>query len=143
MLIGEYSHNLDAKGRVFMPAKFREELGEKFIASRGIGKCLFVFSEESWSEFTGKLKTIPITDQKAQVFLRMLFASATECEPDKQGSILLPARLREYAGMDKEVVAIGVMSRVELWSKEAWDDYNAAASDDYEETLAKLAELGI
>lgn len=143
MLIGEYSHNLDPKGRVFMPAKFREELGEKFIASRGIGQCLFVFSEESWSEFTGKLKNIPITDQKAQVFLRMLFASATECEPDKQGRILLPARLRDYAGMEKEVVAIGVMSRVELWSKEVWEKYNADASGDYEETLAKLAELGI
>lgn len=126
-----------------MPARFRDELGEKFIVSRGIGKCLFVFSEEVWMEFAGKLKNIPISDQKAQVFLRMLFASACECEPDKQGRILLPARLREYAGMEKEVVAIGVMSRVELWGKEAWDEYNAAALDDYEETLNTLAELGV
>ncbi|MBQ9942477.1 MAG: division/cell wall cluster transcriptional repressor MraZ [Christensenellaceae bacterium] len=143
MLIGEYSHNLDPKGRVFIPAKFREELGEKFIVSRGIGQCLFVFAENAWIELAGKLKSIPITDQKAQVFLRMLFASACECEPDKQGRILLPARLREYAGFQKEVVAIGVMSRVELWAAETWDSYSAASGEDYEETLQKLAELGI
>lgn len=143
MLIGEYSHNLDPKGRVFMPARFREELGQHFIVSRGIGQCLFVFSEEVWAEFTGKLKNVPITDSKAQVFLRMLFASACECEADKQGRILLPARLREYAGMEKEVVAIGVMSRVELWSKANWDAYNEQANEDYEQTLEKLAELGI
>ena len=143
MLIGEYTHSLDAKGRVFMPAKFREELGQKFIVSRGIGQCLFVFSEEVWLEFASKLKTIPLTDQKAQIFLRMLFASASECEADKQGRILLPARLREYAHMDKEVVAIGVMSRVELWSREGWEAYNNSANEDYEETLEKLAGLGI
>jgi len=143
MLIGEYSHSLDPKGRVFMPAKFREELGETFIASRGIGKCLFVFAQETWLELSAKLKSIPITDQKAQVFLRMLFASACECEPDKQGRILLPARLREYAGLEKEVVAIGVMSRVELWGAEAWKEYNEQAGQDYEATLEKLAELGI
>ena len=143
MLIGEYSHNMDAKGRVFMPAKFREELGEKFIVSRGIGKCLFVFAQNAWTELAAKLKTVPITDQKAQVFLRMLFASACECEPDKQGRFLLPARLREYAGFDKEVVAIGVMGRVELWSAENWEAYSAASDEDYESTLEKLAELGI
>lgn len=143
MLIGEYAHSLDPKGRVFIPAKFREELGEKFIVSRGIGKCLFVFAENVWLEFTVKLKTIPITDQKAQVFLRMLFASACECEPDKQGRILLPSRLREYAGLEKDMVAIGVMSRVELWSEDAWKEYNEQAGKDYEATLEKLAELGI
>lgn len=143
LLIGEYSHSLDPKGRVFMPAKFREELGEKFIVSRGIGKCLFVFEQNVWMEFAQKLKSIPITDQKAQVFLRMLFASACECEPDKQGRILLPARLRDYAGFTKEVVAIGVMSRVELWAAESWKEYNEQSSEDYESTLEKLAELGI
>lgn len=143
MLIGEYSHTVDPKGRVFMPARFRDELGERFIVSKGIGKCLFVFSTDTWTEFTGKLRNVPISDQKAQVFLRMLFASATECEPDKQGRILIPAKLREYAGMEKEVVAIGVMSRVELWSKDGWQAYNDAAAEDYETTLQKLAELGI
>lgn len=143
MLIGEYTHSLDPKGRVFMPARFREELGEKFIVSRGIGKCLFVFSVEVWTEFTAKLKTIPLTDQKAQVFLRMLFASASECEVDKQGRVLLPQRLRDYAHLEKEVSVIGVMSRVELWAREEWEAYNEASQEDYEQTLEKLAELGI
>lgn len=143
MLIGEYSHNLDPKGRVFIPAKFREELGEKFIVSRGIGKCLFVFSLDAWMEYASKLKNIPVTDVSSQTFLRMLFASACECEPDKQGRILLPQRLRDYAGMEKEVVAIGVMSRVELWAKDEWESYNAGALEGYEKTLSKLAELGI
>lgn len=143
MLIGEYAHNLDPKGRVFVPAKFREELGENFIVTRGIGKCLFVFSKDAWVELAQKMKTIPITDQSSQVFLRMLFASASECEPDKQGRILLPGRLREYAEMEKEITAIGVMSRVELWSEKNWAEYNRHANDEYEATLTKLAELGI
>lgn len=143
MLIGQYDHSLDAKGRVFIPSKFRDELGEKFIVTRGIGKCLFVFSSEVWTEFAAKLRTVPITDQKAQVFLRMLFASACECDTDKQGRINLPARLISYAGFDKEVTAIGVMSRVELWAKEAWTEYSEQESEDFDATLAKLAELGI
>ena len=143
VLIGEYSHNLDPKGRVFMPAKFREELGEKFIVSRGIGKCLFAVSLEAWTEYATKLKNIPVTDTSSQAFLRMLFASACECEPDKQGRILLQQRLRDYAGMEKEVAIIGVMSRVELWAKDEWENYSAGVQDDYEKTLAKLAELGI
>jgi len=143
MLIGEYSHSLDTKGRVFMPAKFREELGNKIIVSRGIGKCLFGFSEEVWMEFAQKLKNVPVTDQKSQVFLRMLFASACECEPDKQGRINIPQRLRAYAGLENEAVLIGVMSRVEIWAPDVWEEYNAEALDDYEATLEKLAELGI
>ncbi|MGI6664128.1 MAG: division/cell wall cluster transcriptional repressor MraZ [Christensenellaceae bacterium] len=143
MLIGEYSHNLDAKGRIFMPAKFREELGQNFIVTRGIGKCLFVFAPEVWEAFTEKLRDLPITNKDAQTFLRLLFAYASECEPDKQGRILLPARLREYGEMEKEVTAIGVMSRVELWANHNWAAYNEQANDEYEETLEKLAELGI
>ena len=143
MLIGEYTHSLDAKGRVFMPAKFREELGSKIIVSRGIGKCLFAFSEDVWMEFAAKLRNVPMTDQKAQVFLRMLFASACECEPDKQGRINIPARLRAYAGLQSEATVIGVMSRVEIWAPDGWEEYNSAALDDYESTLEKLSELGI
>ena len=143
MLIGEYSHTMDAKGRVFIPAKFREELGENFIVTRGTEACLFVFSPEAWMEFAGKLQHIPVMDTEAQKFLRLQFASATDCTPDKQGRILLPARLREHAGLEKEVVAIGVMSRVELWSKEAWEAYNAYGSKEYEQALKKLSELGL
>lgn len=143
MLIGEYQHNIDAKGRVFMPAKFREELGENFLVTKGIGKCLFVFSLEEWKTFADKLKQIPMTDTSSQSFIRMLFASACECGPDKQGRILLPQRLRDFAEMEKEAVAIGVGSRAELWSAENWAKYNEGAYEDYEATLAKLAQLGI
>ena len=143
MLIGEYSHSIDAKGRVFIPAKFREELGENFIVTRGTEECLFVFSPEAWKEFAGKLQHIPVTDVEAQKFLRLQFASATDCTPDKQGRILLPSRLREHAKLEKEVVAIGVMSRVEIWSKEGWEKYNSYGSEEYETALRKLSELGI
>ncbi len=143
MLISTYTHSMDAKGRVFMPAKFREELGDNFIVSQGIGKCLFVFSEEAWMEFAAKLKVIPITDRKAQQIARLLFASACECAADKQGRILIPQRLRDFAEMTDEVVANGAMTRVELWSKKCWDEYLEDAQAGYEEALEKLAEFGI
>lgn len=144
MLIGEYNHNIDAKGRVFMPAKFREDLGEHFVVTRGIGKCLFVFSLDEWKALAAKLKDIPMSDRELQMFLRAFYASASECEADKQGRILVPQRLREIAGIDKEVAVIGVMSRVELWAKETWEEYNSMAFDEgFEETLSKLSSLGI
>ncbi len=126
-----------------MPAKLRDDLGETFIVTKGVGKCLFVFGLGEWEAFAGKLKTLPIADTKAQSFARMLFASACECEGDKMGRILLPQRLRYHIGAQKELVIIGVMSRVEIWSREGWDEYNDSAYGDYEETLQKLAELGI
>ncbi len=143
MLIGEYAHSLDTKGRVFIPAKFREELGQTFIVAQGIGKCLFVFSQGVWLEFATKLKNVPLTDQVSQVFLRRFFASASECEPDKQGRILLPSRLRKFAELEKDVTAIGVMTRVELWATENWEAYNNVESAEYEAALTKLAEFGI
>ena len=143
MLIGEYQHSVDEKGRVFMPSKLREDLGSKFIATRGIGRCLFVFSQEEWMNFSTKLRSLPMTDRSAQDFLRMLFASACECEPDKQGRILLPQRLREHAHIAGDAVIIGVMSRVEIWSKEDWAAYNEQSSKEYEDTLKQLSQLGI
>lgn len=143
MLTGTYQHNLDVKGRVFMPAKLREKLGETFLVTKGIGKCLFVFSQEEWEAFAEKLKIAPLTDVAAQSFVRMLFANACDCEPDKQGRILLPQMLREHIEAKKELVIIGVGRRAEIWTKEGWDEYNAVTYKDYEQTLAKLAELGI
>ena len=143
MLTGTFQHNLDAKGRVFMPAKLREKLGTSFLVTKGIGECLFVFSNEEWEAFADKLKIAPVTDVAAQSFLRMLFANACECEPDKQGRILLPQRLRNHIKAEKELVIIGVGRRAEIWSADGWDRYNETTYEDYEETLAKLAELGI
>jgi MraZ protein len=143
MLIGTYNHNLDAKGRVFMPAKLREGLGEHFIVTKGVGRCLFVFSLEEWERFSEKLKNVPISNVAAQNFLRMFFANACECESDKQGRILIPQRLREYIAAEKEAVITGVMNRVEIWAKEGWEAYSERSDSEYEETLAQLAELGI
>ncbi len=143
MFFGEYSHNLDAKGRVHIPSKFRDALGEGFIVTKGVGGCLFVFSREEWNNFSSKLKELPISDVAVQSFTRMLFASANEGEIDKQGRTLLPQRLRDHIKAVKEVTVVGVNTRVEIWSKEGWDEYNDSAYEQYEETLAKLAQLGI
>lgn len=143
MLIGEYKHSVDTKGRVFVPSKFRDDLGEKFIVSKGIGNCLFVFSAEEWNNFSSKLRSLPISDTAVQNFLRMLFASACECELDKQGRTLIPQRLRDHAKISQDAVIIGLMTRAEIWSSENWDDFNNNQSTEFEETLAKLSELGI
>jgi len=143
LLIGEYQHSVDDKGRLFMPAKFRDELGVKFVASRGIGQCLFVFSKDEWVKFSSNLTQAPKSNIPAQDFLRLLFASACECEPDKQGRILLPQRLREFAGIEGEAVVIGLMNRAEIWSKQNWDEFNKRSSQDFEKTLENLSALGI
>ena len=142
MLIGEYQHNLDAKGRIFVPAKFREDLGEGFLVTKGIGKCLFVFSKEEWNNFSEKLRQIPMTDTSSQSFIRMLFASACECDPDKQGRILLPSVLREFAGLEKDVVLVGVASRIEIWSKDRWLQSISTYDDDMDEVAANMESLG-
>ena len=143
MPIGSYQHNIDAKGRVFMPAKFREELGEKFVMCRGTVKCIFVFSREGWDAFTANIANIPTTDMKLQTFIRRLYASASETETDKQGRILLPQKLRQYAGLEKEAFVNGVQNRVEIWDPNEWENYLDGTDEDFDEIFAKLAELGI
>ena len=143
VFIGEYQHVLDPKGRVIMPSKFREGLGEKFVVTKGLDHCLFVYPQNEWQELERKLRTLPLTSKDARAFTRFFFAGATECELDKQGRILIPANLREYAELTKELVIIGVASRVEIWSKEKWDDYNDDANLDHQSIVEKMAELGI
>jgi len=147
MLMGEYRHAMDAKGRLFMPAKLREDLGEKFIATRGIDGQLFVFSFEEWTAFAQKLRALPMSDPGAQAFVRLFVAGACECEVDKQGRFLLPQNLRDYAGLKKDTVINGLLSRVEIWSAEKWDAYQAeyqdAASEQYVEMMRSLQQYGI
>ena len=126
-----------------MPAKFREDLGEQFIVTRGIGECIFVLSKEEWTNFAAKLKTLPLTNQKAQYFMRKLYSSACEREADKQGRILLPQELREHAGIEKDAVVIGMESRVEIWSKEGWERYENEQSGSYDEVLEMMCEFGV
>lgn len=143
MLMGEYQHNMDTKGRVIIPAKFRDELGKKFVATRGLDHCLFVYPMDEWSILEEKLTSLPITSKNARTFVRFFFSGATECELDKQGRISLPANLRTYADLNKELVIIGLANRIELWSKERWDTYLDDAEDSYEDIAATMEELGI
>ena len=123
-MTGQYAHNIDAKGRLFIPARLREELGQTFHVTVGMDHCLSVYSDESWAAFTDKLQDLPYSKAKA---LRPLFANAIDCEPDGQGRILIPAKLREYANLQKEVVVIGSFDRVEIWNAERWAREEAMA----------------
>nr|WP_122013580.1 division/cell wall cluster transcriptional repressor MraZ [Maliibacterium massiliense] len=143
MFFGEYQHTIDAKGRLIMPSRFREGLGEQFIVTKGTSGCLFVFSKEEFNNFAQRLRTLSLGDKDSQAFLRVLFASANLCEVDKQGRILLSASLREYAGLDKEAVVIGSLSRVEIWNRERWSAYSANAVDNYDDILASMSLLGV
>lgn len=141
MFIGEYNHTIDAKGRLIVPAKFREKLGEEFVVTKGLDGCLFVYPNEEWRAIEEKFRTTPLTTKDARKFSRFFFAGAASCEVDKQGRILLPSVLREFAGLEKDVVLAGVLNRVEIWSKERWSaegDY-----DDMDGIAEHMAELGL
>ncbi len=141
MLIGEYAHSLDVKGRIIMPSKFREDIGEKFIVTKGLDGCLFAFSIEEWKKFEEKLATLPISNKDARTFSRFFFAGAIDCELDKQGRFLISSNLREFAGFVKDVVIVGMNSRIEIWSKEKWEDCSNNLSAD--EIAEKMEMLGI
>ncbi|MDP9750694.1 MraZ protein [Thermoanaerobacter pentosaceus] len=141
--MGQYEHTIDAKGRVIIPAKFREELGEKFVLTKGLDNCLFVYSLEEWKNIEAKLKTLPLTKKDARAFTRFFLAGAVECEIDKQGRILIPANLREYAKIEKDVIFIGVSTRVEIWSKEVWEEYSNNTDVSFEEIAEHLDDLNI
>ena len=141
MLIGEYEHSLDVKGRLIMPAKLRQDIGEKFIITKGLDGCLFVFSQNEWLNFETKLKALPLSDRNARNFVRFYLSGATECEIDKQGRFLIPAKLREIAGLDKDVVFAGVINKIELWSREKWDEINSF--DNMDEVAESMAEYGL
>ena len=141
MFMGEYNHTIDAKGRMIVPSKFRELLGNEFVVTKGLDGCLFVYPNEEWHNIEEKFRTVPLTTKDARKFSRFFFAGAATCELDKQGRILLPAALREFAGLEKDVVLVGVGSRVEIWSKERYLENNDF--DDMDEIAEHMAELGI
>ena len=141
MLIGEYEHSLDVKGRLIMPAKLRDDIGEKFIITKGLDGCLFAFSTTEWEKFEEKLSTLPISNKDARAFSRFFFAGAMECEIDKQGRFLISSNLREFAELIKDVIIVGMNSRVEIWSKEKWSKCDENISAD--EIAEKMEMLGI
>lgn len=141
MLMGEYEHTLDAKGRLIMPAKLRQDIGEKFVITKGLDGCLFAFSQEEWLNFETKLKALPLSDKNARNFVRFFLAGATECEIDKQGRFLIPTNLRVAASLEKEAVIIGVGTRLEIWDKSIWKSKDEEISA--EEIAKNLTMLGI
>ena len=143
MFYGEFQHTVDPKGRVIVPSTFREELGEKFILTKGLDDCLFVYSKTEWSNLEAKLKTLPLSNKDARAFVRFFFSGATECEVDKQGRILIPQNLRSYAGLEKDIYVIGVSTRVEVWDKAKWETYNGDESLNPDSIAEKMSMLGI
>ena len=141
MLIGEYDHTIDAKGRLSMPSKLRRDMGEAFIVTKGLDGCLFAFSQDEWKNFETKLKALPLSDKNARNFVRFFLAGATECEIDKQGRFLIPGNLREAAKLEKEAVIIGVGTRLEIWNKEVWASKDEEISAD--EIAENMTMLGI
>ena len=141
MFMGEYNHTVDAKGRLIVPSKFREQLGDEFVVTKGLDGCLFDYENTEWKALEEKLHALPLTNANARKFSRFFLAGASTCEVDKQGRILLPAVLREFAAIDKDAVLVGVGSRIEIWSRDAWNKSNTY--DDMEEIAENMEGLGI
>lgn len=141
MFMSEYNHTIDTKGRLIVPSKFREQLGDEFVVTKGMDGCLFVYANEDWTAFEQKLTSLPLINKEARKFARFFLAGAAQVEVDKQGRILLPANLREFAGLDKDVVLVGVGSRIEIWSRENWE--NMDADSDMDDIAATMESLGL
>lgn len=143
MFIGEFQHNIDDKGRLIMPAKYRDLLGQEFVITKGLEGCLFVYTQEEWNKLENKLKNLPFTKKDARAFARFFFSGAVEGGLDKQGRVLLPSNLRTYAELKKDVVIVGISSRIEIWSKENWEKYINQTEESYEELAEKLIDFDI
>ncbi len=142
MFIGEYLHAVDNKNRIIVPSKFREELGNKFIITKGLDGCIYAYTLEEWKLLEEKLVKLPLTSKNARAFTRFFFSGANEIELDKQGRALIPQSVLDYADIDKEVVSIGVSNRIEIWSKEKWEEYNSS-NIDFDDIAEQMSDLGI
>lgn len=144
MFYGEYQHSIDRKGRLILPSKFRETAKnnfiEKFFVTRGLDKCLFMFSEEEWRSQESKFKAISFTKQEARTFNRLYFSGAVEVVADKQGRILLPSYLKDFALIKRDVVVVGVSNRIEIWSRDKWEEFYGNSRQSFEEIAEKLME---
>ena len=145
MFIGTYDHSLDPKGRVILPRKFRDELGQDMVFTKGIERCLYLFPLTEFATFADKLRTLPLTERPSRDFVRVFVAGASQESADSQGRVVIPQALREYAGLTKDVVVVGQLSRIELWDKVEWERYMPAAQAAYSDAAnaSHLAELGI
>lgn len=141
MFMCEYNHTVDAKGRLIIPAKFRETLGDEFVVCKGLDHCLYVYSNQDWEAFAKQLTSLPLTDKDARQFVRFFMSGASQVEVDKQGRILVPPSLRTYAQLDKEVILAGAGHRIEIWDKDRWE--SISLDDDMNEISEKMTQFGI
>jgi len=143
MFLGEFSHNLDDKGRLTIPAKFRDELAGGLVITRGIDRCLAVYPRQGWDALAERIAQLPLTQRNARNFSRLMFSGAADFIPDRQGRVLIPQGLREYAGLDSEAVIIGLYDRLEIWNPELWAQVKSEVEEDPESIAEQLHELGI
>lgn len=143
MFMGEYQHSLDDKARITVPAKFRDELGSSFVITRGLDHCLFIYPRKDWELLETKLRAMPLSRADARQFIRFFFSGAADCDLDKQGRVVLPANLREYANIREECVVIGVGARVEVWDADTWKSYSSGAADSFGELAESLVDLDL
>ena len=143
MLLGEYKHNLDSKGRLAVPAKFREKLQSGAILTRGLDNCLFVFAAKEWEVLVGKLMALPIAQANSRAFVRLMLSGAMDVDLDSQGRILVPDYLRKYADIKKQAVVTGLYNRIEIWDDQKWQQYKQKTESASDEIAEKLGELGI
>ena len=143
MFMGKYQNSIDAKNRMIVPSKYREELGYKCVLTKGIDKCLYIYPMSEWERFMTKLSALPSSDMNARAFVRHFYANAVECEVDRQGRLTIPQELRDYAGIDKELVTIGILDKVEIWSRAEWENAEDGPQLAPEDIAQKMAEYGI
>lgn len=139
--MGEYSHNIDRKGRLIMPAKFREDLGSSVVVNRGLDGCLYVYTLDQWKEVYAKLSTLPTTKKDARKYQRLMLSKASECELDGQGRILIPSTLVKLAHLEKECVIVGMANHLEIWAKDKWEALEAEEEDSFEEIAENLSDF--
>jgi MraZ protein len=143
MLIGEFKHNLDQKGRVSIPAKFRQKFAEGLILTRGIDQCVFGFPKPEWEKLVNKITNLPLSQANARAFARLMLSGAFEAEIDNQGRVLIPEVLRKYAHLEKKVVIVGMYNRIEIWDEKKWEEYKKQSEENSQEIAERLSDLGI
>lgn len=142
-LKGQFNHSVDAKGRLIIPTKLREQLGDTFVVTKGLDGCLYGYPDQEWDEFQTKLRKLPTLNKRARQTKDFFVAGAVDCELDSQGRILLPQILRDFAGITKEVAIVGNIERIEIWDMEAWNKRNLEIAENMDEIVEDLEALGI
>lgn len=143
MFLGKYQHSLDSKARITIPSRFRDALGERFIATKGLDSCIFIYPLEEWKLIEEKLHALPLARADVRSFVRFFFSGASELDIDKQGRAVLSGNLRDYAGIDRDVAIIGVGARIEIWAADKWEEYNESAEASFAQIAENLVDLGI